>query len=126
MCHHCSPSDFDEIASLGFPSFSYKSVLPYFTKSQSNIPSSAWPHAPHESRGLLGPVKVGYSFIGQLSLAFVKACGNLGMSIRDDLNRDGDGKGNPGSSGTLGVSRTTTFISNGCKSALDERTRRVS
>ena len=37
----------------------------------------------------------------------------VGIKIRDDLNTDGDGTGEPGATGTLGVSRGQTFIHNG-------------
>lgn len=109
MCHACSPSDFDELASLGFKSFSYDNILPYFIKSQSHVPAQAWPHAPHPARGHSGPVKIGYSWLNELCGAFIDACAALGLKKRTDLNVDEDGQG------TLGVSRTTTFIHEGCE-----------
>lgn len=123
MCHLCSPSDFDEIpAELGsnFSSYSYERILPYFTKSQSHQPASAWPHAPHPARGKTGPVRIGYSWINELCASFVDACASLGVKKRMDLNVDEDGQG------TLGVSRTTTFIHEGCEFVGGARVRTVS
>lgn len=112
-CHHSSPSDFDEWETLGNPGWNYASLLPYFKKSQSLVPSEAWPNAkivdPKHRRGRTGPLKVGYSFISALSSAFITASGALGIKIRDDLNTDYEG------SGTLGISRAQTFISEGCQ-----------
>ncbi|ORY57716.1 hypothetical protein BCR35DRAFT_309616 [Leucosporidium creatinivorum] len=112
MCHHCSPSDFDEIASLGFPSFSSASLEPYFAKSQSHIESTSWPlNKPDDKASVTGtgPVKTGYSWINELCLAFVHACGAVGMEVRADLNDAKEGKG------TLGATRTKTFIEGGSR-----------
>ncbi|KAM0747378.1 alcohol oxidase [Meredithblackwellia eburnea MCA 4105] len=109
ICHHSSPSDFDEIAALGNPGWAYKDLLPYFAKSQKLVKSPDWPNsAPadaSETRGTNGPLHVGYSWIGPLSSAFIKACGAVGIPIRDDVNVGG----------TLGVSRGQTFIKNGSR-----------
>lgn len=114
MCHHCAPSDFDEIAALGFDNFSSATLEPYFKKSQSHVESPAWPlrRAGKNAAPGDGPVQTGFSWINELCSAFVKACVRLGMEIRADVNDLSDGMG------TMGVSRTKTFIHKGCEFAL--------
>lgn len=117
MAHHCAPSDFDEIAELGFDNFSSATLEPYFKKSQSHVESPAWPlrRAGKEANSSDGPVRTSYSWINELSAAFVKACGSIGMQIRADVNDVSDGVG------TMGVSRTKTFIHKGCECSRSAR-----
>lgn len=116
MCHHCSPSDFDEIPSLlgaSYSSFSSSSLAPYFLKSQSHVESPSWPlrRAGTQTQAAEGdgPVKTGFSWINDLCAAFVRSCGKLGMQVRGDVNDTSEGLG------TMGVSRTKTFIHQGCE-----------
>lgn len=117
-CHHCAPSDFDEWEADN-PGWNYASLLPYFAKSQTLVPSSSWPVKPHpdvqQARGTTGPLKAGYSYLSGMSAAFITACGSLGVKIRDDINTDGDGSAEPAGAGTLGVTRSQTLINDGGK-----------
>lgn len=81
------PADYDEWSQLGCAGWSYRDVLPYFLRSESNARFAGACH------GDDGPVRVtSYRRVNPLSLRFVEAARSLGHRIVDDFN-EGDPSG---------------------------------
>ncbi len=75
------PSDYDHWASLGNPGWDYQSVLPWFRHSErQQRGADAW----HGAAGTMDVVDTNFRF--PVSEAFVKACGEAGQALNDDLN----------------------------------------
>jgi choline dehydrogenase len=76
-----SPEDFDDWAKLGCHGWDYKSVLPYFKKSE-NYEGGASEH-----RGVGGPLHVSkLTSPHPLTEVFLQACQNAGMKRVEDYN----------------------------------------
>ena len=75
------PRDFDDWAAMGNPGWSYREVLPYFIRSESNVDHDSPYH------GKVGPIRV--SHIPQpnpMIPAFLEAMRSLGFAACDDFN----------------------------------------
>ena len=76
------PRDFDEWAAAGNPGWSYREVLPYFIRSESN---ANYPGSPYH--GTSGPMRVTHiRRPNPLNKAFLEAMGALGFRRCDDFN----------------------------------------
>jgi choline dehydrogenase-like flavoprotein len=76
------PKDFDDWAALGNPGWSYREVLPYFIRSESN---DAYPGSPYH--GTDGPIKVArIARMNPMIPAFLEAMRSLGFKRCDDFN----------------------------------------
>jgi choline dehydrogenase-like flavoprotein len=76
------PKDFDDWAAMGNPGWSYREVLPYFTRSESN---DAFPGSPYH--GTDGPIKVAHiPRPNPMIAAFLEAMRSLGFKRNDDFN----------------------------------------
>ncbi|MGH8264319.1 MAG: GMC family oxidoreductase, partial [Steroidobacterales bacterium] len=84
------PKDFDDWAAMGNPGWSYREVLPYFTRSESNEAFAGSPY--HGSRG---PIKVTHvARPNPMIAAFLEAMRSLGYKRNDDFNgADSEGFG---------------------------------
>ncbi len=76
------PHDFDEWAQAGNPGWSYREVLPYFIRSESN---AHYPGSPYH--GTTGPMRVTYvRRPNPLNAAFLEAMAGLNFPPCDDFN----------------------------------------
>lgn len=76
------PKDFDDWAALGNPGWSYREVLPYFLRSESN---DSFPDSPLHGRE--GPIKVTHvARPNSMVAAFMEAMRSLGYRRNDDFN----------------------------------------
>jgi len=84
------PKDFDDWAAMGNPGWSYREVLPYFIRSESN---DAFPGSPYH--GTDGPIKVAHvRRPNPMIAAFMEAMRSLGFKRNDDFNgADSEGYG---------------------------------
>ncbi|KAF3008126.1 hypothetical protein E8E15_001309 [Penicillium rubens] len=103
MYHHCSPSDFDEWASVhGCEGWSFNDLAPYLRRMEMFTPDSARPAIDTEHRGSSGCWQTGYSWLSEIiEDGFIPACQDAGIPRRADVNT---------TNGTLGVTRFQTFI----------------
>ncbi|GLU29836.1 GMC family oxidoreductase N-terminal domain-containing protein [Brucella sp. NBRC 12950] len=99
------PDDYDNWQNLGADGWSYKDVLPYFTKSEHND------RLANDEHGQGGPLGVSDpAFIHPLSRAWLKACQQAGLPYNADFN-SGDQLG-------CGFYQTTTRDGRRCSSAV--------
>ena len=103
MYHHCSPSDFDEWASVhGCEGWSSNDLAPYLRRMEMFTPNSARPAIDTEHRGSSGCWQTGYSWLSEIiEDGFIPACQDAGIPHSADVNT---------TNGTLGVTRFQTFI----------------
>ena len=74
--------DYDHWAAMGCQGWSYEDVLPYFIKSEHN---EQFENKYHAKGGLLNITQT-YWFHTQLGEAFIKACGERGIPLNNDVN----------------------------------------
>lgn len=75
------PRDYDHWASLGNPGWDYRSVLPWFRKSErQQRGADGW----HGDQGTMDVVDTNFRF--PASMAFVEACGEAGLPLNNDFN----------------------------------------
>ena len=75
------PQDYDRWAALGNPGWSWSEVLPYFRKAEANERGESEYHGGH------GPLAVSNIRSGnELTEAFIRAAGELGVPRNDDVN----------------------------------------
>lgn len=75
------PTDYDHWAALGNTGWDYQNVLPFFRKSErQQRGADPW----HGDQGSMDVVDTNYRF--PASEAFVRACGEAGLPLNDDLN----------------------------------------
>jgi choline dehydrogenase-like flavoprotein len=84
------PKDFDDWAAMGNPGWSYREVLPYFIRSESNDAFAGSPY-----HGANGPIKVAHiRRPNRMVAAFMEAMRSLGFKRNDDFNgADSEGYG---------------------------------
>jgi choline dehydrogenase len=76
------PGDFDDWAAAGNPGWSYREVLPYFLRSESNESYAQSPYHGHD-----GPMNVKYiKRPNPMTPAFLAAMDELGFRRNDDFN----------------------------------------
>ncbi len=76
------PHDFDEWAQAGSPGWSYREVLPYFIRSESN---ANYPGSPYH--GTTGPMRVTHvPRLNPLNASFLEAMAGLNFPPCDDFN----------------------------------------
>lgn len=76
------PTDFDDWAAAGNPGWSYREVLPYFLRSESN---ESYPDSPYHGHG--GPINVKHiKRPNPMTPAFLAAMNELGFKRNDDFN----------------------------------------
>ncbi|KAG8966798.1 hypothetical protein FRC03_011321 [Tulasnella sp. 419] len=116
MFHFGTPEDYDEWDQIakridstsGAEDWGYQEMKKYFLKMERYVPHPDVPIDTTE-RGKNGPVQSGYhGYFSKFGAAFLKSCEAVGIPMVDDINT---------SKGTLGVTRTPTYI--------DSRGRRV-
>lgn len=77
------PTDYDEWAELGADGWDWRSVLPYFLKSEGNIRQAAL-------HGQAGPLQVGDQLYPRaITRAFIEAMGDLQVPANPDFNGPG-------------------------------------
>jgi choline dehydrogenase len=108
ICHHGSPSDYDEWAAAGEPGseeWSFANLRKYFLKFENHIPHPKFP-VDISLRGTSGPVTTGYfGNFANITSKFVEACTRIGIPRNPDFNTI---------NGTMGVNKLMTYIdSNG-------------
>ncbi|KZN89632.1 putative GMC-type oxidoreductase [Penicillium chrysogenum] len=88
MYHHCSPSDFDEWASVhGCEGWSFNDLAPYLRRMEMFTPDSARPAIDTEHRGSSGCWQTGYSWLSEIiEDGFIPACQDAGIPRRADVN----------------------------------------
>ncbi|TDL17531.1 GMC oxidoreductase, partial [Rickenella mellea] len=101
MYQHSSPSDFDEWEKLGATGWNYKSLYPFFRKSENFTPDARYPDVNPNERGTGGPWQTSYSHCTPVSAKFVEASQEVGVHHNADVNT---------SRGCLGVTHFPTFI----------------
>jgi choline dehydrogenase-like flavoprotein len=76
------PRDFDDWAAMGNPGWSYREVLPYFVRSESNDSFAGSPY-----HGQRGPIRVSHvAQTNPMIPAFLDAMASLGFRRCDDFN----------------------------------------
>ena len=76
------PQDFDDWAAMGNPGWSYREVLPYFIRSESNDSYAGSPY-----HGKDGPIRVSHiPRPNPMIAAFLEAMHSLGFKRCDDFN----------------------------------------
>jgi choline dehydrogenase-like flavoprotein len=76
------PRDFDDWAAMGNPGWSYREVLPYFIRSESNDSYAGSPY-----HGYDGPIRVSHiPRVNPMIPAFLEAMRSLGVKRCDDFN----------------------------------------
>jgi choline dehydrogenase len=76
------PTDFDDWAAAGNPGWSYREVLPYFLRSESN---ESYPDSPYHGHG--GPINVKHiKRPNPMTPAFLAAMNELGFKRNEDFN----------------------------------------
>jgi choline dehydrogenase-like flavoprotein len=76
------PRDFDDWAAMGNPGWSYREVLPYFVRSESN---DSFPGSPYHGQN--GPIRVSHvARLNPMISSFLEAMSSLGFRRCDDFN----------------------------------------
>lgn len=96
--------DYDEWAALGCEGWDWKSVMPYFLKSEGNTRGNSTYHYGSGPLGVSDP-----SYLNPLTPVFLKAAEQAGYSLNEDFN----GKQQQG----FGLYQTTTRDGKRCSSA---------
>jgi choline dehydrogenase len=105
MCYIRGHSkDYDEWAALGCEGWDWKSVMPYFLKSEGNTRGNSTYHDGSGPLGVSDP-----SYLNPLTSVFLKAAEQAGYSLNEDFN----GKQQQG----FGLYQTTTRDGKRCSSA---------
>ncbi|KAJ5081219.1 hypothetical protein N7456_013457 [Penicillium angulare] len=103
MYHHCSPSDYDEWASVhGCDGWGYDDLAPYFRRMENFTPNPARPSINLENRGSDGAWSTGYAWLSEINeKGLIPSCEAVGIPANPDINTK---------DGTLGVTRFQTSI----------------
>ena len=110
--HHCSKSDFNEWATkYGCDGWAYDDIAPYFRCMEKHTPNPLRPAIDMAHRGSDGLWQTGYAHLSEIvDKGFIPACKDAGIAANPDINTSG---------GTIGVTRTQTFIdSKGQRSSM--------
>jgi choline dehydrogenase-like flavoprotein len=76
------PRDFDDWAAMGNPGWSYREVLPYFTRSEDNDSYAGSPYHGHQ-----GPIRVSHvRRLNPMIPVFLEAMRSLGFTRCEDFN----------------------------------------
>lgn len=104
MHHHCDAHDFNEWANeFGCKGWDYKSMQPYFRRSEKFTPNPNRRPVDVTHRGDAGLWETGYSYLSEIGdKGFIEGCKEVGIPYNSDINTP---------SGTLGVTTFQTFIS---------------
>ncbi|KAG8881244.1 hypothetical protein FRB97_009743 [Tulasnella sp. 331] len=107
MFHLGAPEDYDRWAELqggesDAEGWTYKSMKKYFTRFEKFVPHPQVPLEDIAERGTNGFMETGYfGYFTPIGKAFIEACDKVGISPVEDVNT---------SKGTMGVTRTATYI----------------
>jgi choline dehydrogenase len=113
--HRCAPEDYDRWAELVQDNgWSYRSLLPYFKRSETLHPSPTYPLTAQEmqSHGTEGPWHISYpAWSTPATKNFIRACSEAGIEHVPDINN--------AERGSLGVTRFMTATYQGKRTSAN-------